>query len=69
MMQKSSRYLKSICTRNGRKMKGGSHVIGFATRKASHGQRDHMLQDPQVLFQAGERGKRVLKKSDAVTGR
>ena len=36
-------------------------MIGSATRKASHGQSDHMLQDPQVLFQAGEREKEFLR--------
>ena len=36
-------------------------MIGFAARKTLHGQRDHMLQKPQVLFQAGEREKEFLR--------
>ena len=46
-----------------------AHVIGFEAREALRGHRNHMLQENQVLLQAGgtkKKRKRVLKKPDAL---
>ena len=61
-----SRLSQSIWRTNGKNERRVAQVIGSEAREALRGQRSHGLLEREVLFQAGEREKRVRKKPDAL---